>query len=206
MYTLYYSQGACSVATQVVLRELGQSVNMIDVKQIENFKEINPVGTVPVLIDGENTLREGAAIMLHILEKHSSPMLPLNGITRQKAIQDIMFANATMHPAYGRLFFLAENVNDEESKNNAFSAAARAINNLWKVVESDLATKSFLGGDSPSAADIMLAVYSTWGAYFPVDITFGEKTSAMLDAVKAMPSFLKTTSAEQVESAKSTQG
>ena len=52
----------------------------------------------------------------------------------------------------------------------------------------------------------MMAVYSTWGIYFPVDITFGEKTSAMLDAVKAMPSFLKTTEAEQVESAKSTKG
>lgn len=210
MYTLYYSQGACSVATQVVLRELGQSVNLINVKQVENFKEINPVETVPVLIDGNSALKEegaiilkeGAAIMLHLLDKHSSPMLPFDGVKRQKAIQDIMFANATMHPAYGRLFFISANITDEVSKTSAFSAAAYLINNLWKVVETELATKPFLGGNSPSAADIMLAVYSSWGIYFPVDIIFGDKTEVMLEAVKAMPSFQETIEAEQVDSSK----
>ena len=206
MYTLYYLQGACSIATQVVLRELDQAVNLIDIKQLENFKEVNPIGAVPVLIDGNNTLREGGAIMLYLLDKHSSPMLPSEGITRQKAIQDIMFANATMHPAYGRLFFIDANISDEVSKNIALKSAAKIIDDLWKVVESELATKSFLGGNNPSAADIMLAVYSTWGDKYPVDITFGEKTKAMLDAVKKMPSFHKTIEAEQVESIKSVEG
>ena len=77
MYTLYYSQGACSIATQVVLRELDQTVNIIDVKKLENFKEINPVGAVPALIDGENTLTEGGAIMLYLLDKHSSPLFSM---------------------------------------------------------------------------------------------------------------------------------
>lgn len=206
MYTLYYSQGACSVATQVVLRELDQSVNIIDVKQFENFKEVNQVGAVPVLFDGKNTLTEGGAIMLYLLDKHSSPMLPVDGIARQKAIQDIMFANATMHPAYGRLFFIEANISDEISKNISFSAAAKLINDLWNVVENELTTKPFLGGHNPSAADIMLTVYSTWGAYFPLDITFGEKTMAMLDAVQKMPSFQKTIEAEQVESTKLVNG
>ncbi|HBY86796.1 MAG TPA: glutathione S-transferase, partial [Colwellia sp.] len=70
MYTLYYSKGACSAATQVVLRELGQEVTIIDVQQLNNFKTINPVGAVPVLVDGDKTLTEGAAIMLYILNKH----------------------------------------------------------------------------------------------------------------------------------------
>lgn len=206
MYTLYYSQGTCSIATQVVLRELNQSVNIIDAKQFENFKEINLVGTVPVLFDDKLMLTEGGAIMLYLLDKHSSPMLPVDGIARQKAVQDIMFANATVHPAYGRLFFIEANISDETSKNIAFNSAAKLINDLWNVVESELTSKPFLGGNSPSAADIMLTVYSTWSVYFPVDITFGEKTMAMLDAVQKMPSFQKTLEAEQVESAKLVKG
>jgi glutathione S-transferase len=202
MYTLYHLQGSCSIATKVVLRELDQDVNLIDVMKFENFKEINPIGAVPVLIDGENTLTEGGAIILYLLDKHSSPMLPSDGIARQKAIQDIMFANATMHPAYGRLFFLEANISDEASKNMALHSAAKIINDLWKVVESELVTKPFLGGNSPSAADIMLTVFSVWGDKYPVDIIFGEKTMAMLDAVKKMPSFYKTIEAEQAESAK----
>lgn len=202
MYTLYYSQGACSVATQVVLRELGQELNLIDVAKLNNFKAINPVGTVPVLIDDKSTLTEGAAIMLYILNKHKSSLFPDNDNDRQQAIQDIMFANATMHPAYGQLFFLGQHINDEKVKQETFNAAADSINQLWLVVENKLTNKKFLGGDTPSAADIMLTVYSRWGAYFPVDIAFGEKTSKMLNAVQAMPNFKKTDEAEQVISSK----
>ncbi len=202
MYTLYYSQGACSVATQVVLRELGQDVKIIDAQQDDNFKTINPVGAVPVLIDGNKTLTEGAAIMLHILSKHKSSLYPDNEHDRLKSNQDIMFANATMHPAYGRLFFLAQHVSDEKVKQEMLNAAAESINQLWQVVEKQLASKSFLGGDTPSAADIMLTVYSRWGAYFPVDIIIAEKTMKMLTTVKAMPNFIMTDEAEQAVSAK----
>ncbi len=196
MYVLYYSQGACSVATQVVLRELGQEVKLIDVQQVDNFKAINPVASVPVLIDGDDTLTEGAAIMLHLLTKHKNALFPEKASERQQAIQDIMFANATMHPAYGRLFFLAQNINDEFVKQATLNKAAESINLLWQVIESQLTDKVFLGGDSPSAADIMLSVYSRWGAYFPVDIIIGEKTTQMLNAVQAMASFKLTDEAE----------
>jgi glutathione S-transferase len=200
MYTLYYSKGACSAATQVVLRELGQEVTIIDVQQLNNFKTINPVGAVPVLVDGDKTLTEGAAIMLYILNKHNSTLFPVNESDRQQAIQDIMFANASMHPAYSRLFFLAQHVNDEKVKQEALNSAAKAINQLWQVVENKLTSNKFLGGDRPSAADIMLTVYSRWGDYFPVDIIISEKTTNMLNAIQSMPSFIKTDQAEQAMS------
>jgi glutathione S-transferase len=200
MYTLYYSKGACSAATQVVLRELGQEVTIIDVQQLNNFKTINPVGAVPVLVDGDKTLTEGAAIMLYILNKHNSTLFPVNESDRQQAIQDIMFANASMHPAYSKLFFLAQHVNDEKVKQEALNSAAKAINQLWQVVENKLTSNKFLGGDRPSAADIMLTVYSRWGDYFPVDIIISEKTTNMLNAIQSMSSFIKTDQAEQAMS------
>lgn len=202
MYTLYYSQGACSVATHVVLRELEQEMNLIDVRQLDDFKTITPVGAVPILIDGNKTLTEGAAIMLYLLNKHQSSLFPKNETARQQAIQDIMFANATMHPAYGRLFFLEKNVSDEKIKQEILNTAAENINQLWQVVETQLTHKRFLGGDNPSAADIMLTVYSGWSAYFPVDIIFGEKTRKMLTAVQVMPNFIKAVETEHAMSAK----
>ncbi|MFT5759070.1 MAG: glutathione S-transferase [Alteromonadaceae bacterium] len=202
MYTLYYSPGACSLATQVVLKELAQEVKIIDVNTLENFQSINPVATVPVLVDDDKILTEGAAIMLYILDKHKNSMLPSSEDARQKAIQNIMFANATMHPAYGRLFFLAQHIDDEIIKQSALNSAADSINNLWQVVEKKLTFQSFLGGDSPSAADIMLAVYSTWGQYFPVKILLGERTNRMLNAIQTMPNFIEAVAAEQVVSKK----
>ena len=199
MYKLYFSPGACSLATQVVLRELSQPVELINKQSVENFDEINPVGVVPLLLDGQLKLKEGAAIMLYLLEKHPNSMLPKSGELRQLAIQDIMFANATMHPAYGRLFFIERSIASELDKNAklaAFNAAADAINQLWGVVETRLVEQDYLGGTTPSAADIMLAVYARWGEFFPVDIKIGKRTQAMLNKVQSMTSFQQSIDAE----------
>ena len=202
MYTLYYLPGACSLATQVVLRELDQSVEIIDKQQVAIFNDINPAGMVPVLIDNEKTLIEGASVMLYLLNKHPNNMLPVtDGPAHEQAVQEIMFANATMHPAYGRLFFIAENIDDQKAKQASFDAAAKAITGLWQLVEQKLVEQPFLGGEHPSAADIMLAVYSRWGSNFPVDISVGVRTQAMLDAVISMPSFIQSIAAEKLRSA-----
>lgn len=202
MYTLYYSPSACSLATQVVLHELGQAVDLVNVKNVENFTSINPVAAVPVLVDQEqkHTYTEGAAILLHLLEIHQNTLLAKEGYLREKGIENILFANATMHPSYGRLFFIAQHIEDETAKALAFDAAARMITSLWQVVEQKLAEsaeeKIFLGGDQVSAADIMLTVYSRWGESFPVNITMGIRTQKMIEHVLEMPSFKRALAAE----------
>ena len=215
MYTLYYLPGACSLATQVVLHELDQAVEIIDKRQVDDFTAINPVGTVPVLVDNSAIgrqgaiHREGAAVILYLLDKHKNTMLPVTGAVREQAIQDIMFANATMHPAYGILFFIAQNMSDkhtdEQANKSAFEAAAQTITRLWQVVEQQLEHKpekqKFLGGDLPSAADIMLTVYFRWGGSFPVEIQIGPHTQEMVDAVLSMPNFQRALTAEQRQSA-----
>lgn len=206
MYTLYYSPDACSLATQVILLELDQSVEIKNVQQVEKFKTINPVGAVPVLVDSDRVLTEGAAIVLHLLNKHENTLLPATGNEYRQGVENIMFANATMHPAYSRLFFIAQNISDEKAKQSAFDAAAQSIAYLWQVVEQKLAAQEnneacirgrFLGGELPSAADIMLTVYSRWGASFPVEIPLGPRVQQMIGAVLAMPNFQRALAAEK---------
>jgi len=159
----------------------------------------------------DKALTEGAAIILYLLNKHENTLLPAKGHARQQGIENLMFANATMHPSYGRLFFIAQHISDESIhdksiKQAAFDTAAESINYLWQVVEQKLVAQekdekflggSFLGGKKPSVADILLAVYSRWGASFPVEITLGPKVQKMLAGVLALPSFEKALAAEQ---------
>lgn len=202
MYTLYFYPGACSLATQVVLRELDQKVTLIDKAGVDHFSNINPVGSVPALLDGEGEriLTEGAAIMLYLLNKHPNALLAKTGEAKQLGIQHIMFANATMHPAYSKLFFIGQNMTDSEVKTQALNAAAEGISHLWQVVETQLANKAFFGGDKPSAADIMLTVYARWGSYFPVDIAIGKRTREMLNTIENLPSFQAAIEAERAAS------
>ncbi len=201
MYTLYFLPGACSLATQSILNELNQPVTLIQKQDAENFEELNPAGTVPVLIDQQRVLNEGVPILLYLLDKHDNRLIARNGEARQRAIENMMFANASMHPAYSRLFFTDANITNSEGKQQSFVAAANVINKLWAAVETKLQGKTYLGGESPSPADFLLAVYSRWGQFFPVDIVIGPSARRMIDSIIARDSFQKALQRENDYSA-----
>lgn len=197
MYTLYFIPGACSLATQAILNELDQESTLVHKLDADHFETLNPAGTVPVLVDDEKVLNEGVAIILHLLNKHKNNLIPDSGESRHRAIENMMFANATMHPAYGRLFFAQANVSDAAARQQVFDSAAVAINKLWQVVESKLEHTPFLGGQDISPADILLAVYSRWGDFFPVEIVLGPNSRRMVDAVLKRDSMQRALQREQ---------
>jgi len=201
MYTLYFIPGACSLATQAILNELGQESTLVHKLEADRFETLNPAGTVPVLVDGDKVLNEGVAIILHLLNKHRNNLIPESGEARHRAIENMMFANATMHPAYGRLFFAQANVTDPEVKQQIFDSASVAINKLWQVVEARLEHTPYLGGSDISPADILLTVYSRWGDFFPVDIVLGPHTRQMVDRVLNRESMQRAIQREQDYSA-----
>jgi glutathione S-transferase len=206
MYTLYGMTGSCSMAIHITLNELNQPVKIIDVRVPEGqprpaeFLKINPRGNVPVLIDGDITMREGGAILTYLLDKHQSPMLPPSGAARAKALEWLAFANATMHPAYTRVFFILGNIKNEQGKEEAMTAALNAINKLWADVDAELAKTPYICGQEISAADILLAVIANWGqASFAQQLTFGSNVKRMFKAVSSRPAYQKALAAEGVE-------
>lgn len=201
MVTLYFAQGACPLATQTVLRHIGQPVDLIDVRQVQDFKAINPVGTVPVLVDGETTLTEGAAILLHLLDRHDNTLLPTSGPERSRAIEALMLANATLHPAYGRLFFAAQHISDAQARAAFMQAAADAINALWQVVDERIGAGDYVANNQLSPADILLTVYASWSQAFPVSITLGANVERMIARVEALPAYQQSLAAEAEASA-----
>lgn len=201
MYQLYYSPGACSLAIQVILRELDQEFSLINKADVTDYKAINPVGTVPALKVGNKLMTEGAAILLHLLAQHDNHMLPSSDEGRQRVIQAMMFANATLHPAYSKLFFLAGNMQESESRHQLLAAAAKNVSALWQVVEETLTRHPYLAGDALSPADILIAVYSSWGQFFPVDIAIGPRSQALIEKVKSLPSYSASVAAEQRKAA-----
>lgn len=202
MYTLYFSPNACSLATQIVLRELQLPFQLRHKDREPDFSHINPTGAAPTLHDGSIYRTEGAAIMLSLLQNHSNSLWPSKNQAQKTAIQDIMFANATMHPTYGHLFFINSIQNlDKNALHQLQQAATERINRLWQIVEDRLKSQNFLGGYSLSAADIMLAVYARWGEYFDTDIKLGHRTQKMLNAVYERDSFVQSLQAEQEQTA-----
>lgn len=204
MYTLYYSPGACSMAPHVVLNELGLEFELkkISLQDGDNrkpeFLKINPRGQVPVLEDDGQVIREGAAILLHILDKHPGPMMPPSGKERDTALEWLMFANATLHPAYARVFFLMKNA-EGPAKEQLIGTAVQMINKLWAEADTQLAKTPYLCGKEMTVADILLTVIANWGSRFPVVPTLGANVKRLIKEVSSLPSYQKALKTEQVE-------
>lgn len=205
MYKLYYGAGSCSMAIHIALNECNQSVTLhkIDLMSGEQrspeFLAINPRGQVPVLVEGNTVLREGASILIHLFDKYNNPLLPKSEPARTQAIEWLMFCNATLHPAYSRCFFIKRNINDPTAQEQAMAIAIARVNDLWADIETCLSKNKYLCGSTPTAADILLTVIANWSSNLGKPVNIGPNTKRLLKEISHRPAYQKALQAEQVE-------
>ena len=78
---LYYAPGACSLAVNIALHEVGIAFDLERVdsktkitKSGENFRDVNPKGVVPVLtLDSGETLTEVVALLQYVADRSPRP-------------------------------------------------------------------------------------------------------------------------------------
>ena len=199
-YTLYSSPGACSMAVHITLHEVGADMHYIPTSLADGaartpeFLKLNPRGQVPVIVSPEGQpLLEGAAQMTYLLDTlGDGTLLPKSGWARAEALQDLMFGNATLHPAYSRWFWCMK----QQAPQDLTDKALAHIQTLWNQVEEQIVSNGgpYLRGKSCRIADILLAVIANWTD----KVTFGPHTKAMFALVRQRPAFEKARAAENV--------
>ena len=118
---------------------------------------------------------------------------------RVKALESLMFANATLHPAYGKVFYLLRAVSDPAIKDELIKGAVENINKLWAEVDAQLAQQTYICGNSMTPADILLTVIANWGQTFPHKIVMGNNVKRLLKTVSGRPAYIAALAAEKVE-------
>jgi glutathione S-transferase len=205
MYKLYYSPGACSMGPHVILNELNVPFEAIKIElskgegQKPDFLKLNPRGQIPLLIDEDGTpVKEGAAIIAYLLDKHGSPLWPKSGPDRAQALSWLMWANASLHPAYGRTFWINKNIADEKLKAEALKIARDQIQSFWNEAEERLAkTGAYLAGKTLTPGDILMTMIANWGE--PGTYKLGPNVMRVIKEVSARPAYQKALRTEQVE-------
>ncbi len=204
MYKLYYSPGACSLAIHVLLNEIGANFEVENVAapagqpKSPEYLKINPRGSVPTLKIDDFVLREGVAIMLHLLDNHENNLLPKSGLERAAVLEWLCFANSTLHPAYSRCFFQHRILGDEAAKNPIYSPSIKAIQNYWDEIEARLSKQDYLASKECSIADILVTVIANWSPAMKEPIKFGSNTKAFFNRVISRSSYQKAMQKECV--------
>lgn len=198
-YKLYYKPGACSMAVHIILNELNvpfEAIKQDDLKA-PDFVKLNPRGQVPLLIVDGEPVKEGAAIIAYLLDTHANNLMPKSGIERAKALEWLMWCNASLHPACSKIFGLKKpsaDILDVKAKDDLQTLFLEQVQSLWDEADARLAQTKYLAGDQVTAADILMAVIANWGVGTP-----GANVKRVLKDVVARPSYQKALAAEQIQ-------
>lgn len=151
-----------------------------------DFLKLNPFGQVPVIDDNGTVVADSNAILVYLATKygdaHWLPRDPVGAATVQRwlsvAAGDIAFGPATAR--LGKAFGMAVDI----------EAATRRAERLFSVMETELSTRPWLCGESPTIADIAGYSYIARAPEGGIVLDPYPSIRAWLARIEALPQFL----------------
>jgi glutathione S-transferase len=196
---LYFSPGACSLASHITAREAGISVDLkradTKTKKLEDgsdYLAVNSKGAVPALkLDGGQVLTEGVAIMQYLADqKPESGLAPKNGTLERYRVQEwLNYITSEVHKSFSPLWTPS---NDQAVKDYALTNLKKKFD--W--VEKQLTGKQYLTGDSFTIADAYLFTVVNWVNPLGIDLTPWPQLQAFQARVAARPKVQEALAAE----------
>ncbi len=202
MLKLYYSPGACALASHIAFEEAGadyESVK-IDLKAGEqkapDYLAINPAGVTPALVTDEGVLTENAVIMSWIADLHPDRnLVPADAFQRARMDAFNGWAAASLHPVLSRLMFSRPPL-----EGDARDAALKAVKDKLALAEQHLLKGPFVMGDQYTVADGYLSVFTRWSRQARIlDGDAYPKLNTHLDAVQARPAVQRALKAQGID-------
>ena len=172
---LWYSPGACSLASHILLKETGVDFEtaMLDVYKglPEEFRAINPKLRIPVLSIDRQVITESPAILTAISQL--SPEKYLMGKTNLEIVRAYEWLNwlsGTLHgQAFGGLFRAHRFSDDPSAYESIRAKSLKTVRECFDMIEQDLSGVHAVG-DSFTAVDAFLYVFYRWGASLGMDM------------------------------------
>jgi len=170
---LYFSPGACSLASHIVLREAGLPFELVRVdtgahklKDGTDYYGINPKGYVPAIgLDDGQLLTEGAALLQYIGDLvPAKGLIPKPGtLERFRANEWLTFVSSEIHKGYSPLF-------NKDLKDDAKAVLRAKLERRLGEVDKHLAAHKYLMGDTFSVADAYLYTVVSWSGGVGIDL------------------------------------
>ena len=157
MLTLYAWNTPNGQKPAILLEELGLTYDlvMVDIgkgdQHTDDFRAISPNSKIPALVDGEQTMFESGAILMHLAEKHGR-FLPMSGQARIETLVWTFWQVGGLGPMIGQWGHFSR---AEEKIPYAIERYLAESIRLLEVMEAQLSKNAFLAGDEYTIADMM---------------------------------------------------
>jgi glutathione S-transferase len=173
MLKLYYTPGAWSLATHIILREVEEDFELIRVDLAsgktelgDTFTDINPKGYVPALLFEDGQLMTESQVILQFLadQKPSKGLAPRQGDwARYRLMEWLAFIATELHKGFGPLW----------NPNTPGSVREQTVAQLEKrldYVEKNLRMYRWLSGADFGIGDAYLFTVLNWAGMHQIDL------------------------------------
>ena len=154
------------------------------------YKALHPIGSAPVITDGDLVLAESGAIVDYVIAKHGNGRLAL-GAGHPDFAQYLYwfhFANGTLQAGMGRLMML--NRLKLDSDNPVLATSKARVDRAFDLVDARVREAEYFAGKDFTAADIMMGFSLTTMRYFqPYDLGRCPNIVKYLARIGARPAY-----------------
>ena len=204
MLTLYFSPGACSLASHIGLEETGAPYEAKPIllakgqQRTEEYQKINPRGKVPALsVDGK-VLVENTAILTYLARRFpEKKLMPTDPAEEARGIGTMCWFSSIVHPSYQRVnrperFAEGEaaHAGVKENGRKSFWANCQEIDSMFRGNE-------WIMGSEYTLVDPYALVFYGWGVRGGFPMKELSAYTAWQERMMKRPTVKKTVDAEQ---------
>ncbi len=199
MMQLFYSPGACSLASHIALREAGLPFEAVRVQGRSpkmaggvEYASITEKNYVPALkLDDGTVLTEGTAILPYVADRNAAAKLapPAGSMDRYRLHEWLGYLNSEVHKGFSPFFSPATT---EEQK----AAGRENLGRKFDFIQKQLGGKTWLLGESFSVADAYLFTVLGWNSLVGIDLARWPVLKAYHERAAARPAVQAAMKAE----------
>jgi glutathione S-transferase len=155
-----------------------------------DYKALHPLGTAPIITDGDLVLPESGAIVEHLIYKYGDGRFSVrqNGPNYPDYLFWVHFINATLVPAL-TTGMIATMLGADPNAPMRRGFDQRTVNAV-KFVDARLTGRAYLMGDEPTAPDFLLVFpLTTMRMFAPLDLAPYPNIRAYLKRVAERPAY-----------------
>ncbi|WP_435257688.1 glutathione S-transferase family protein [Thioclava sp. FR2] len=150
------------------------------------FRAINEMGEVPVLIDGDVTLSQSGLILTHIAEK-SGKLGGSSEADRREILRWILWDNHKLSTQIGTTRFLQNFLPEEKRPVGVVPFLQGRLKAAYKVLNDHLDGRDWVVGNGPTVADLSCCGYLYYPEPFGFDRADWPHIDAWLNRIAALP-------------------
>ena len=190
LYCFGESGNAYKVALALTLADLEWEPVFVDffngATRTPEFRALNEMGEVPVLVDGDTVLSQ-SAVMLDYISSKAGKLGGRSAAERREVLRWLFWDNHKLSTAVGMTRFQMNFIPEAKRNAEVIAFMQARLKSAYKVLDGHLEGRDWIVGSGPTIADLSCCGY----LYYPEPFGFDRKDwpniDRWLDRIAALP-------------------